>query len=148
MLFILSVHIIFLTVWCAGALYVPVILAGAGRHGNAFSAPPAGIDSMARFVYTHIASPAAIISITAGSIVFWLNQSADFWLLVKLTLVTVMACIQAAMGLLIIRVEREQYARVRFWSRLMLVVLVFVITAILWIVLAKPAIPEVLPWVL
>ncbi|MCC5854147.1 MAG: hypothetical protein JJU10_00505 [Idiomarina sp.] len=103
---------------------------------------------MARFVYTHIASPAAIISITAGSIVFWLNQSADFWLLVKLTLVTVMACIQAAMGLLIIRVEREQYARVRFWSRLMLVVLVFVITAILWIVLAKPAIPEVLPWVL
>ncbi|TRW48411.1 hypothetical protein FM042_09555 [Aliidiomarina halalkaliphila] len=148
MLWVLSLHIIFLTIWVAGAYYVPVVLAGAGRHENKFTDPPAGIDSMARFVYTHIATPAALISITAGSVVFWLNQSAEFWLIAKLTLVTMMAACQASMGLLIIRVERKEYAKVRVLSYSLIVLLSLLIAAILWIVLAKPAIPESLPWTL
>lgn len=148
MLWMLSLHIIFLTIWVAGAYFVPVILAGAGRHENNFSDPPQGIDSMARFVYTHVATPAALISITAGSVVFLINQSADFWLLAKLTLVAIMAAAHASLGLLIIRVERKQYAMVRAWSYVFIALLSVLIVAILWIVLAKPAVPEGVPWTL
>lgn len=146
MLWVLSLHIIFLSIWVAGAYFVPVILAGAGRHENNFSEPPEGIDSMARFVYTHVATPAALISITAGSAVFLINQSANFWLLVKLTFVAILAAAHASLGLLIIRVERKQYAQVRAWSYAFIALLSTLIIIILWIVLAKPAVPEVIPW--
>lgn len=106
-----------------------------------FTDSPNGVDSIARFVFTHVASPAAIISITLGSVVFLLNQSHHFWLLAKLTLVTLLCITQAMMGLIIIRAERGNFQHMMLFCRLILVVLCLLMIAITWIVLGKPVTP-------
>ena len=106
-----------------------------------FTDSPHGVDSIARFVFTHVASPAAIISITLGSVVFLLNQSHHFWLLAKLTLVTLLCITQAMMGLIIIRAERGKFQHMMLFCRVTLVVLCLLMIAITWIVLGKPVTP-------
>lgn len=106
-----------------------------------FNDMPRGVDSIARFVFTHVASPAAIISISAGSAVFLLNQSHHFWLLAKLTLVTLMCLTQAMMGLVIIRAERGNFKWMTLYCRSFLLILSILMIAIVWIVLGKPATP-------
>lgn len=137
-----------LSVWTASALYVPMVLLNHSRHHQrqsateaGFSDSPRGIDSIARFVFTHVATPAAIISITAGTAVFLINQSHHFWLLAKLTLVTFLCIGQALLGLLIIRAERGQFKYVAPFSWLAIVVFSLLMIAIVWIVLGKPATP-------
>src|SRR5690625_6874747 len=68
---------------------------------------------MARFVYTQVASPAALASIVAGSAVFWVDNTVTFWLIAKLTVVTLLVATHAAMGLLVLRMERAQLAGLR-----------------------------------
>ncbi|RUO25945.1 hypothetical protein CWE09_04255 [Aliidiomarina minuta] len=146
MIWLLSLHIMALSIWSAGALYVPAVLAGAGKEVNEFSRTPIGQDSIPRFVYTHIATPAALIAIIAGSLVFLVNNSIEFWLIAKLTLVAMLAAAHACMGLLIIRVERQQFKFVSALSWIFIVFLLIILTLIIWLVLAKPGVPEVLPW--
>lgn len=148
MLWILSLHIMSLSIWTAAALYIPALLFmnSSNQEVDGFEATPRGIDSIARFAYTHIATPAAIISISAGTVVFLLNQSADFWMLTKLTIVTVLVVIQACLGLLIIRVEKEEWRAVRPLSLCIAIAFCVLMIAIVWIVLAKPAEPEWWLW--
>lgn len=148
MIWLLSLHIMALSVWSAGALYVPIVLSGAGKQVNEFSITPGEHDSIARFVYTHIATPAALISITVGSLVFLVNNSIEFWLIAKLTLVAMLAAAHACMGLLIIQVERQQFRFIRALSWLFIIFLLIISTLIIWLVLAKPGVPEALPWTL
>lgn len=137
-----------LSVWTAATLYVPVLLLNQARLQQRqvttdinFTQPPRGIDSMARFVFTHVATPIGIISITAGTAVFLINQSHHFWLLAKLTLVTLLCINQALLGLMIIRVERGHFKYVKALSWLSIGVLSVLMVGIVWIVLGKPATP-------
>ena len=148
MLWVLSLHILTLSVWTASAIYVPLILLNQSRlHSpsdatdSVFQNMPHGIDSMARFVFTHIATPIAIISITAGTAVFLINQSHHFWLLAKLTLVTLLCIIQALLGLLIIRAERGNYHRMSLFCWLAIIGFATLMITIVGIVLGKPATP-------
>ena len=148
MLWVLSLHILTLSVWTASAIYVPLILLNQSRlHSSSHSTDavfvhtPRGIDSMARFVFTHIATPIAIISITAGTAVFLMNQSHHFWLLAKLTLVTFLCITQASLGLLIIRAERGNYKHLGLFCWLAIGAFAVLMTSIVWIVLGKPATP-------
>ena len=126
----------------ADSLRSPDKVSAASMHGEAgFSDSPHGVDSIARFVFTHVASPAAIISIALGSVVFLLNQSHHFWLLAKLTLVTLLCITQAMMGLIIIRAERGKFQHMMLFCRVTLVVLCLLMIAITWIVLGKPVTP-------
>lgn len=153
MLWVLSLHIMTMVVWTAATLYVAIVLhtdAGkpiskegalsVGEQANFIGRAP-GIDSIARFVYTHVATPAALISIAAGSVVFLLNESRDFWLIAKLTLVTLLCVAQACMGLLIIKAERGEHKNIRLWCKFLLILFCVLMTVIVWIVLAKPAEP-------
>lgn len=156
MLWVLSLHITTLLVWTAAALYVAVVLMTRARQQQTssstlqnpqayseadFTHAPSSVDSVARFVFTHVAGPAAIISISAGTVVFLLNQSHHFWLLAKLTLVMLLCMTQALMGLVIIRAERGQFKHMLWYCRAFLLVLSVLMVAIVWIVLAKPDIP-------
>lgn len=127
---------------------MPVVVSGAAKEVDDFTRTPRGQDSIARFVYTHIATPSALIAIVAGSLVFLVNNSIEFWLIAKLTLVAALVVVHACMGLLIIRVERQQLQFIRAFSWLVIVFLLIILTLIVWLVLAKPDVPEVLPWAL
>lgn len=147
-LWVLSLHILTLSVWTASAIYVPLLLLNQSRLQSSrhttdavFNHTPRGIDSMARFVFTHIATPIAIISITAGTVVFLINQSHHFWLLAKLTLVTFLCIVQALLGLLIIRAERGNYKHMSLFCWLAITAFAVLMISIVWIVLGKPATP-------
>ncbi|MGX5913818.1 CopD family protein [Aliidiomarina sp. Khilg15.8] len=148
MLWILLLHIIALLIWAAAVLYVPMLIVSAARERVNFTELPEGIGSMARLVFTHVASSAAVIAIIAGTLVFVVNETLTFWLLVKLTLVTLMVALHASLGLLITRLERAQLRYVVAASWILFGLLSTCIILVMWVVLAKPAVPEAIPWTL
>ena len=163
MVWFLALHIVALVFWCGALLYLPILL-GAVRETDAVEAQAAvdsGIETeletpreytLERFVFTHVATPAALIAIFAGTAVFLIDRNAAPWLIVKLLLVSGLVLGHALTGFLLLRLENapEKPARLARWA--LGVVLAVLMTAIIAIVLAKPDLRlelerEVLPWV-
>lgn len=147
MLWLLSLHIMALLVWTAALLYLVTLLIGVEEKPFVTSASLPHFDSMERFVYTQVASPAALASIVAGSLLFWVDNTVTFWLIAKLTVVTLLAATHAAMGLLVLRRERETLAGLRRIGYLLALWIFALLGTIVWLVLAKPSPPGGWPWV-
>ncbi|QJR82636.1 hypothetical protein CA267_018695 [Alteromonas pelagimontana] len=146
MLWFLILHILSLLVWTAAVLYVPILVVHTAQEQEHYHRLPTDIGSLARLVFTHVASPAAIIAIIAGTLVFVVGEKVTFWLFVKLTLVSLMTASHASMGLLITRLERNELRNLKTFSWILFVLTSSCIVAVVWVVLAKPAIPEAFPW--
>lgn len=142
----LSLHIAALLIWVAAVLYLTVLTTSIGHRVRTFADSPPRLDSIARFLYTHVASPAALISIGAGTAVFWIDRTLEFWLVLKLTLVVVLVSLHAFAGLLVLRIERQQFAGLRRMGTVLTTLLCVVLALILWIVLTKPGVPGEWPW--
>ena len=143
MLWILVLHISALLFWCAALLYLPALIAGMHTRQIEISEPYHQYGSIARFVFTHIATPAALLAIMSGTIVLLLHRTAELWLIIKLTLV-VLVVGHTLVGLLLLHTQERSSKPVRLWCWSLSAVLCVLIAAILWVVLAKPA-AEVLP---
>jgi len=146
MIWILLIHIAALLVWVGAVLYIPVLIASEARQPEQFSKLPNGMNSVARLIFSYIASPAAIVAIIAGTLVFVIADIVSFWLMVKLTIVAVMVCLHASLGLLITRLERGDIQRLRTFSILLFSALGVCAMCIIWLVLAKPDTPDAFPW--
>ncbi|WP_111642199.1 CopD family protein [Marinimicrobium alkaliphilum] len=144
MLWFLALHIAAMLFWVAALVYLPVLIAGAQRKTLALTESPRHHASLARFVFTHIAGPAAITSIIAGTAVFLLNGTTSPWLIAKLTLVVLLVIIHALLAFLVMRLEVLQNASfeprgpVQPWCTIALVVIITLIVSIFTLVLAKP----------
>ncbi|TVP88115.1 MAG: hypothetical protein EA348_11470 [Pseudomonadaceae bacterium] len=136
MLWLLTLHIAALLIWSAGLIYLPLLIAGTRNDSLALGCAPANADSIARWLFTRVASPAAAVAIVAGSLVFLVNGTTDLWLMVKLTLVTLLVVAHAFSGLLVIRLEAGKSV-VRA-SYVLLAGVLLLLAAVLWLVLAKP----------
>lgn len=136
MIWFLSVHIIGLLFWAAALLYLPGLIVGSLHRQNVMNEPDGQAASISRFVFTHIGTPAALLAIFAGTAVFLVDYRVDAWLIAKLTLVSLMAVLHSLVGLLIIRAERGRPVVV--WCWVVGIFSALLITAIVWIVLAKP----------
>ncbi|MBT0586193.1 CopD family protein [Alteromonas oceanisediminis] len=148
MLWFLSLHIAFLIIWIASALYIPVLIAMQVRKEAQFMQHPTGMGSVARLVFTHIASPAAVISIIAGTLTFVVGNILSFWLVAKLTLVTFLVIFHACLALLITRMERDRTHHLQRYSWALFIALSLCMVGILSIVIMKPTEPGFLPWTL
>lgn len=138
MLGFLVLHIIALLFWAASLLYLPTLIAGR-HHGRLdLDEPGRPQDCLARFLFTRVATPAALAAIIAGTVVFALERIAAFWLIAKLALVSCLVVCHALTGMLIMRTETQRVKHPRRWGSLLVVVEVFLMTGILWLVLAKP----------
>ncbi len=137
-LWLLSLHIIALLVWAACLLYLPAQIRLAAGAADTLAHSPEGHPSLARFVYTHIATPAALLAITAGTLVFVWHQILAVWLLAKLTLVVLLAGLHAATGLLVLRAERGDTRHLRTATLAAQALAGLLLAAITWLVLAKP----------
>lgn len=136
MLWVLAIHISALLVWCAALLCLPVLIASdQGWAGGGELHRP--FDGIERFVYTHLATPAALAAIMSGTVVFLLDRTVDDWLMVKLTLVTGLVVCHVLTGVLVLRLERAETLRLKLWARLVGVAALVLIGATLWVVLAK-----------
>jgi protoporphyrinogen IX oxidase len=146
MLWLLMLHIMALLVWSAGLLYLPLLLAASGTRQAELIVVPKRHDSVARFVFTHIATPAALLAILAGTAVFLADRTVEFWLILKLTAVTLLVACHVAAGLLVRHAEDEANEPLVRTYWMLAGVLCLLMVVIVWIVLAKPAVPAVLPW--
>ncbi|WP_019624809.1 CopD family protein [Thioalkalivibrio thiocyanoxidans] len=148
MLWLLVLHIIAVLFWAAGLLYLSRLLTGTGARHMELIEQPKQHDSLGRFVFTHIATPAALLAIATGTGVFLVLRVTEFWLVAKLSVVTPLVLAHVATGLLVLRTERAEAGplwRGYWWIA---GVLALLMVTIVWIVLAKPAAPEALPWAL
>ena len=145
MLWVLVLHICALLLWCAALLYLPVLVAGLhARRADmdeslALRRP---FNTLERFVFTHLATPAALVTIMSGTLVFVLNRSVDAWLMVKLTLVVGLVVCHTLVGLLVLRAEMPDVASARMglWCGVLEVVLSVLMLGILWVVLSKSSV--------
>lgn len=130
-------HISALVVWCGSLLYLPALI----RHslqlrrdaGFAQGSPP-----MARFVYTSIATPAALLAIFSGTLLFIVHGVMGGWLVLKLMAVVVMVAAHGCFGWLMLRLEQGHFRFVGAVTLGALGLALSGIIAVLTLVLAKP----------
>jgi putative membrane protein len=140
MIWFLSLHIIALLFWCASLLYLPALIAGTHTRQIAIDEPAHRYGSIARFLFTYISTPAALLAIMAGTIVFLLDRTIEVWLIIKLTLVTLLAVGHTLAGTLLLHTQTRNQKPVRRWCAILSVALCLIMIAIVWIVLAKPTV--------
>lgn len=138
MLWFLLLHILALITWCASLLYLPVLISGIHTEQIQIVEPRHKYGSVARFVFTHIATPAALVAIISGTVVFLFNRTIEVWLIAKLTLVTGLVISHAFAGLLLLHTQDRSTKPIRQWCWLLSGVVCVLIVAIIWVVLAKP----------
>jgi|SRR5690606_31660734 putative membrane protein len=139
MLGFLLLHIAALITWCASLLYLPALIAGLHTDQIQIVEPQQKYGLVARFLFTHIATPAALIAIISGSAVFLFNRTIEVWLIAKLTLVTGLVIAHAFTGLLLLHTQDRSTKPIRRWCWLLSGSCCVLIVAIIWVVLAKPA---------
>ncbi|WP_447555964.1 CopD family protein [Vreelandella sp. EE22] len=130
-------HIAALVIWCGSLLYLPALLNYAlvlrKDAGFAQGTPP-----MPRFFYNTIATPAALVAIGSGTLLFLVHGLMGGWLILKLGAVVAMVAAHGMFGWLILRLEMGIYGGVKIATLAGLFVAVLGILGVLGFVLAKP----------
>ena len=125
-------HISAVIVWSGALLYLPWMLAAA-------AAGPAAPRLWPRQVFIGLATPAALLAIASGTLIFVAHALQAPWLMFKLALVGVLVLGHGACALLVLRTERGDMRGVRTASGLVVPVLVACLLGIAWLVLRKPS---------
>lgn len=92
-------HISALVMWCAGLIALPLLLHFYGRDDSRRTQP--GFERLRHLThlsYIRILSPAAVIAISAGTVLIFLIELVDVWLLLKLVAVAGMVLIHVWLG--------------------------------------------------
>lgn len=134
-----ALHLATLALWCAGLIALPVIMQIYGRAARVHTQTGfAEFRLLSHRAYTLVITPAAVITITAGSLLFVLDGLRDAWMLAKLGAVAGLVLIHARMGH-IISLTGEGAGRYRIPSPIPALLSALVFMALtLWLVLAKP----------
>lgn len=93
---------------------------------------------MARALYTHVASPLALLAIASGVSLLLMKQLVAVWLLAKLTLVCLLVLCHVLNGRLIFHMEIEHRRYGAALCSLVAIASLGLMSGILWLVLAKP----------
>lgn len=130
-------HIAALVTWCGALLYLPALLLHALQlrkdTGFAQGTPP-----MPRFFYNSIATPAALVAIASGTLLFLLHGLLGGWLILKLGAVVLMVAAHGCFGWLILRLEMGIFKGVKVASLCALILALTGILGVLGFVLSKP----------
>lgn len=129
-------HFMALICWCGALLYLPALIAAGTRSSDALFYRDH--IPLTRMVFNLIATPAALLAIGSGTALFMRDGLFDAWLIVKLTTVAGMVICHALCGVLILRIEQIAESTLRRECLAIGVLIVALISATLWLVLAKP----------
>ncbi len=109
------VHITAVILWCGTLLYLPTLIASANGPRKApvlgDLQEPAGVGSasstgLLRTVFTLVVTPAALVAIASGTVIFVFLGPLTLWLVAKLVAVGMLVLAHAVCGLLVLRAER------------------------------------------
>jgi protoporphyrinogen IX oxidase len=135
-IFLKFVHLAAIALWSGGLLALPFLFRQ--RDQVASAAELDQLHRLARFVYVDAASPAALIAIASGTALIFAQATFEEWFSLKMLLVTAMVMLHVAAGLVLLHLFSPQARFSRSASAALTSTYLVVITAILWIVLAKP----------
>lgn len=148
-------HITTLAVWCGALLYLPALIAASVRQDpqtdaatDAASSTALSRPGLTRQFFALVATPAALLAIVSGSLLFVsvvdFTQTLPFpaWLLLKLLMVAGMVICHAFCGWLIQRSETlpvgETGRGLSTLCALTAALSTLLVLAVLYLVLAKP----------
>jgi uncharacterized membrane protein len=130
-------HFIALIGWCGALLYLPALIAAGTRSSEVLFYRDH--THLTRMVFTLVATPAALLAIGSGTLLFMRESVFDPWLILKLSAVAGMVLCHALCGVLILRIERIPEQAIGRHCLGIGALIVTLIAATLWLVLAKPA---------
>lgn len=138
-------HVAALSVWCAGLLALPFILRihrTATRHGVG-QADFTRTRLTSHKLYSLLATPSAVVAIAAGTALVLLERVTSPWLVAKLACVAGMVLVHAWLGHLVLQ-SGEKGPDWRMPQPMVAVVLLVpLMAAVLFLVLAKPSLDGV-----
>ena len=142
MVWIKFLHIAAISIWSAGLICLPGLYV---QRVHAADSALHRLQALVRYLYVGLMSPAAFAAIASGTALIFMRQTFQPWFGYKLLFVGVMATLHLLTGLVIIKLfnEGQIYPVWRFVAVTLLTVLV--VCAILFLVLAKPNLPNFLP---
>lgn len=143
MIWLKMLHLAAIAVWSAGLVGLP------GLHVRRTHVDSEDekhrLQAMVRFLYVGIISPAAFVAVGSGTALIFVRQAFEPWLSLKLVLVGALVTIHILTGLLIIRLF-EAGNVYPVWRFIAVTAATLAVTvAILFVVLAKPEVPDLLP---
>ena len=130
------VHLAAIALWSGGLVVLPFLFWQRRTL-------KAGLDldrlhRVARFVYVEITSPAAFVAIGSGTALIFLQTTFVEWFSLKMVLVGAMVMLHVVAGLILLQLFLPE-GRFSWFSYLVLTsAYIVLVTAIVWIVLAKP----------
>lgn len=129
-------HLATVIVWCGTLLYLPwLIQEVAGQPSN--EANPLR-RQWPRKLFIHMVTPAALLSIASGTLIFVTSGLTPPWLMLKLVVVGLLVLGHGACGLLVLRAERPAPRDLRRLCVGLRASLPVLLLLILWLVLRKP----------
>ncbi len=129
-------HVTALAIWTGGILLMPILL---GQRETAGSGPPLHrLHAFTRFAYINVISPAAFVAIASGTALILVRETYTPWFAAKLAFVGVLVALHVWIGLLVLSVFENDGHFARWRVSASVVTLSAVITAVFWVVLAKP----------
>ncbi len=137
MLFVKTLHIVFMVTWFAGLFYLPRLFV---YHAQAEDRPSIErFKIMERKLFWGIATPGAVLTVAFG-LWLWLvwYRDAGAWLHAKLALVAVLVVYHAWCGKLMLDFRRERNARSHLWFRWFNEFPLLVLVAIVLLAVFKP----------
>ncbi|WP_300379064.1 CopD family protein [Henriciella sp.] len=132
-----AIHISGLAIWCGGLLILPFML---GRHDPAVvEADYRLIRRATHLTYTTCVTPAAVITVIAGTWLIFLRAAFSPWLFVKLALVALLVAVHVWVGRTLVKVAEQPGRHTPPGPYLPMAVILSLVIAILVLVFVKPA---------
>lgn len=140
MLVLKAFHLAALICWCGGLLYLPAVIAAAASRSPALEGEGEPGERLPRRLFVALVTPAALLAIVSGTLMFMLQGNVALWLGAKLAAVAGIVLSHAACGALILKIEREEGAARPCGRRCgaLFAAAAGFMGAALWLVLAKP----------
>jgi protoporphyrinogen IX oxidase len=132
------VHLAAIALWSGGLVSLPFLFWQ--RRTLATGLDLDRLHRVARLVYVELTSPAAFVAIASGTALIFVQSTFTEWFSLKMVLVAMMAMLHVVAGLVLAQLFLPE-GRFSWLSYLALTsAYIVLITAIIWVVLAKPQI--------
>lgn len=130
------IHLASIAVWSGGLLALPFVFWQ--RRMLPIGAELNRVHRIARLVYVELTSPAAFIAIASGTGLIFLQATFQEWFSLKMLLVALMAMLHVVAGLILVKLFQPDGSVSRLSCVALACAYAVLITAVVWVVLAKP----------
>jgi len=136
MIWLLLLHISAVLCWCGSLLYLPALIAGTVSKQADMEREHQ--QALMFVVYRLFSTPAALLAVASGTALFMTGGITAHWLILKLSLVSVLVMCHALTGWIMLLTQTMPGKIIKLSCVLLRIGLAILISAIVWLVLSKP----------